>query len=764
MPSRHTPPRLSLLLLAMLAPFQVSHAQQSTDTTVQQGGTLQFIGDNARLGIGYQNRGGLTGEFSGVLSEAEKSAWLGEFWLASQIGGGQISYHFLNNDAVIKSFFALDQNIQHDRKFTFGIGRENESWFGHVYASYSPSSQRLLNSSVITSTNEIHGNDSGRDYIDTISISTQTNLYERAYNYGTGVRAGHYYSDSQIRLTAGMDYEWGKSNAKQVGVSLNAEKFFAGTPHSVALQLSHYRKSGDFEDRLNDSRIGIFYRYNFGQSNTRHQEKYRIVEEKNINTTTKIVPATSEHTLVKTTSSMSGDAFFLFDSATLTDTAKTELANIAETLKKYKHIGNVKISGHTCDLGSQAYNQKLSLQRAIAVRDYLISLNALKADEVIAEGKGKSEPKFQPIKENRAKNRRVDLEFVSEIEKDKVVEIPAHEITVSEPVITFKREDIPQEPAWVRSALRNNMEHKRSVDTYRTQEKTQTQTKTRNYLNRPPVATNDNASTKQNQPVLIDVLSNDSDPDGNAISISALTSAAHGTVVIQGQKVLYTPATDYVGVDNFSYTIIDNAGGQSTASVGITVTPLVTPPQNHPPVANDDSITTLQNHPVVIDVLANDSDPDGHTLTINSVGSAFHGVTTIQGNKILYSPYKDYYGNDSFSYTIDDGHNGRATAQVVVSIQALPQNHPPVAIDDTFFVSGTKETVLDVLANDSDPDSDPLTIVSLTPTAGHSGILRIQNNKVIFTPFSYFNRDSFQYTITDGRGGYATATVNLIDP
>jgi hypothetical protein len=130
----------------------------------------------------------------------------------------------------------------------------------------------------------------------------------------------------------------------------------------------------------------------------------------------------------------------------------------------------------------------------------------------------------------------VDLEFVSRIDKTEVIEIPEQVLPAPAAEVTYKREDISQEPAWIRRALRNSVEHKRTVDTYRYQEKTQTETKTRNYLNRAPQAASDSASTQQNQSVVIDVLSNDADPDSDAITISTVGNAAHGTATIQSQK------------------------------------------------------------------------------------------------------------------------------------------------------------------------------------------------------------------------------------
>ena len=129
--------------------------------------------------------------------------------------------------------------------------------------------------------------------------------------------------------------------------------------------------------------------------------------------------------------------------------------------------------------------------------------------------------------------------------------------------------------------------------------------------NDPPVAADDEAATDEDSPTLITVLNNDSDADGDAITIIDVTDPAHGTAEIQGDSVAYTPADNFHGEDSFTYTISDGRGGQADARVTVTVNPV-----NDPPVANagDDQ-----------DVIAGDtcsldgsksSDPDeGDTLT-----------------------------------------------------------------------------------------------------------------------------------------------------
>lgn len=90
--------------------------------------------------------------------------------------------------------------------------------------------------------------------------------------------------------------------------------------------------------------------------------------------------------------------------------------------------------------------------------------------------------------------------------------------------------------------------------------------------NSPPVAVDDTATTSENTAVTVDVLANDSDPDGDSLTVTGVTQPAHGTAAVNGNKTVYTPATDYVGTDSYTYTISDGNGGTDTATVTVTVT------------------------------------------------------------------------------------------------------------------------------------------------------------------------------------------------
>ena len=187
-------------------------------------------------------------------------------------------------------------------------------------------------------------------------------------------------------------------------------------------------------------------------------------------------------------------------------------------------------------------------------------------------------------------------------------------------------------------------------------------------INDQPVAVDDTASTPEGTSTLIDVRANDTDVDGNTLTISSVGSPSHGTAVIEAGQVRYAPTADYVGPDSFGYTVGDGAGGSASATVSITVTAV-----NHPPVAVDDAATTPEDVSRLINVLANDTDVDGNTLTISSVGSPTHGTALIEAGQVRYTPAVDYFGPDSFQYTVSDGAGGTDTASVAVTVTDVPE-------------------------------------------------------------------------------------------
>ncbi|MHA2774709.1 tandem-95 repeat protein, partial [Vibrio harveyi] len=280
-----------------------------------------------------------------------------------------------------------------------------------------------------------------------------------------------------------------------------------------------------------------------------------------------------------------------------------------------------------------------------------------------------------------------------------------------------------------------------------------------NPVNDAPVAVNDTVATDEDTAVTIDVLANDSDPENDQLTITnASVPAEQGTVTIVDGKLVFTPAENFNGDATISYTISD---GQLTddATVAVTVNPV-----NDAPVAVDDTVTTDEDTAVTIDVLANDSDPENDTLTITAASvPAEQGTVAIVDGKLVFTPAENFNGDATISYTISDG---QLTDDATVAVTVNPVNDAPVAVNDAVSTDEDTAVTIDVLANDSDPENDTLTI-TVASVPAEQGTVAIVDGKLVFTPAENFNGDAtISYTISDGQltnDATVAVTVNPVN-
>ena len=283
--------------------------------------------------------------------------------------------------------------------------------------------------------------------------------------------------------------------------------------------------------------------------------------------------------------------------------------------------------------------------------------------------------------------------------------------------------------------------------------------------NDPPVASNDSASVAEGGTLNINsstLLANDSDPEGATLSITSVSNATNGTVSLSEDKssVTYTHDGSETTSGSFNYTVSDGSASD-TATVSITITPA-----NDPPVASNDSASVAEGGTLNINsstLLANDSDPEGATLSITSVSNATNGTASLAEDKssVTYTHDGSETTSGSFSYTVSDG---SASSTATVTITVTPANDPPIAGNDSASVAegGTLNiNTSTLLSNDSDPEGTTLTITTVSSPANGTVSLSEDEVTVSYTHNgSETTSGSFTYTVSDG-SATSTATVTV---
>ena len=311
-------------------------------------------------------------------------------------------------------------------------------------------------------------------------------------------------------------------------------------------------------------------------------------------------------------------------------------------------------------------------------------------------------------------------------------------------------------------------------------------TMTINPVNDYPVANPDVASTNEDAPVTIPVLTNDNfGGDGPSTgTITVTTAPANGTATVNDggtpndptdDQITYTPNPNFGGTDQFIYQICDSNGDCDTALVIMTINPV-----NDYPIANPDVATTNEDAPVTIPVLTNDNfggdGPSTGTITVTTAPA--NGTATVNDggtpndptdDQITYTPNPNFGGTDQFIYQICDSNGDCDTALVIMTIS--PVNDYPVANPDVATTNEDAPVTIHVLTNDNFGGDGPSTGTITVTTSPANGTTTINDggtpndptdDQITYTPNPNFNgTDQFIYQICDSNGDCDTALVTI---
>ena len=269
--------------------------------------------------------------------------------------------------------------------------------------------------------------------------------------------------------------------------------------------------------------------------------------------------------------------------------------------------------------------------------------------------------------------------------------------------------------------------------------------------NDKPNAQDDKVSTREDSPIsVIDVLTNDTDKDGDSLSVTAVTQGRNGSVGINTDNTLsYTPNANFSGNDSFTYTVCDGKGGTDKATVNVRVKEV-----NDAPTANNDNVTTQEDKPVSIDLKGND--PDGDSLSYSVVKGPSHGTLSGTAPSFIYTPKANFSGSDSFTFKTNDKKLDSAIATVAITITAA--NDPPMAYSDSATTQEDESISITLAGGDDDGD----VITYLVVTGPSHGSLKGKAPRLIYSPNANFNgSDSFTFKTNDKRTDSKTATVSI---
>ncbi|CAN5755606.1 hypothetical protein BH10CHL1_BH10CHL1_15410 [soil metagenome] len=269
-------------------------------------------------------------------------------------------------------------------------------------------------------------------------------------------------------------------------------------------------------------------------------------------------------------------------------------------------------------------------------------------------------------------------------------------------------------------------------------------------FNTIPVANSQDAVTLKNTPLTLILTTSDDDNDPLTYIVNQPMS---GTISGTAPNVIYTPNTDFIGNDSFTFRVNDGQVDSNLATINILVKPNV-PTTNKAPIANDQNVTVARNTTRNITLTASDAEDD--LLTYQVISAPSHGDLSGAAPNLTYTPQPGFTGNDSFTFLANDTQNNSNLA--TIAIQVISTAVAPVANQQNVTVPKNSTRTIILMASDDNGDILTYSVLS-NPTHGQlSGIAP----NLIYTPMpDYIGLDSFTFKANDGQADSNTATVSI---
>jgi len=296
--------------------------------------------------------------------------------------------------------------------------------------------------------------------------------------------------------------------------------------------------------------------------------------------------------------------------------------------------------------------------------------------------------------------------------------------------------------------------------------------------NHAPVAKDTNVIVNKNSSINIPISSIASDTDGykDIVSTFVTSPTAHGTAVVNGDNIVYTPTIDYNGTDTVNYSITDKGGLSDSGIITVIINSQANPPpKNNTPIAKDTNVTINKNSSTNIAISSIASDADGYSDIVSKVvvSPTTHGTAVVNGDNIVYTPAKDYSGKDTVNYTVTDkgGLSDSGIITITINSQGNPpppppnngnNNNVPIAMDSKVFTKENSSVSILISSITSDPDgyADIVSTLVTSPTA--HGVAVVNGDNIVYTPTKdYTGTDTVKYTVSDKGGLSASGDINI---